>query len=158
MWSDREIDDFSTFGRAEKVSVFKGFRLFSKILRRAWWLSPERSALPSWATPRYLIFERPALSLLWLSFCLRCLGNLPISKSLPLLISRLLRHRRRSKTSPSRATPHFSRTRILYHAIEQMSRLFDIFIWFIVKLGVARLFYLMHNRFFRKRSIAGKRL
>ena len=36
MWSDRGIDDFSTFGRAEKVSVFKGFRLFSKILRRAW--------------------------------------------------------------------------------------------------------------------------
>ena len=46
MWSDRGIDDFSTFGRAEKVSVFKGFRLFSKILRRAWWLSPERCAIP----------------------------------------------------------------------------------------------------------------
>ena len=36
MWSDREIDDFSTFGRAEKVSVCGGFRHFSKILRRAW--------------------------------------------------------------------------------------------------------------------------
>ena len=47
MWSDRGIDDFSTFGRAEKVSVFKGFRLFSKSLRRAWWLSPERNALPT---------------------------------------------------------------------------------------------------------------
>ena len=122
-------------------------------------LRPERSALPSWATPRCIhFFERPALSLLWLSFCLRCLGNLPISKSLPLLISRLLRHWRRSKTSPSWATPHFSRTQILYHAIEQMSRLFDIFIWIIVKWGVARLFYLMHSRFFCERSIAGKRL
>ena len=47
MWSDRGIDDFSTFGRAEKVSVFKGFRLFSKNLRRAWWLSPETGALPT---------------------------------------------------------------------------------------------------------------
>ena len=55
MWSDRRFNDFSTFGRAEKVSVFKGFRLFSKNLRRARWLRPERSALPSWATPRYEI-------------------------------------------------------------------------------------------------------
>ena len=47
MWSDRGIDDFSTFGRAEKVSVFKGFRLFSKILRRERWLSPETGALPT---------------------------------------------------------------------------------------------------------------
>ena len=47
MWSDRRFNDFSTFGRAEKVSVFKGFRLFSKILRRERWLSPERSALPA---------------------------------------------------------------------------------------------------------------
>ena len=30
MWSDREIDDFSTFGRAEKVSVFKGVERFLK--------------------------------------------------------------------------------------------------------------------------------
>ena len=55
MWSDRRFDDFSTFGRAEKVSVFKGFRLFSKILRRERWWCPERSALPSWATPRCLL-------------------------------------------------------------------------------------------------------
>ena len=34
MWSDRRFADFSTFGRAEKVSVCGGFRLFSKILRR----------------------------------------------------------------------------------------------------------------------------
>ena len=47
MWSDRGIDDFSTFGRAEKVSVFKGFRLFSKILRRERWLRPETGALPT---------------------------------------------------------------------------------------------------------------
>ena len=47
MWSDRRFDDFSTFGRAEKVSVFKGFRLFSKNLCRARWLSPEPCALPA---------------------------------------------------------------------------------------------------------------
>ena len=52
MWSDRGIDDFSTFGRAEKVSVCGGFRLFSKNLRRERWLSPEPSALPNCATPR----------------------------------------------------------------------------------------------------------
>ena len=46
MWSDRRFNDFSTFGRAEKVSVFKGFRLFSKNLRRARWLSPETGAIP----------------------------------------------------------------------------------------------------------------
>jgi len=34
MWSDREIDDFSAFGRAEKVSVFKGFQRFWNLQRR----------------------------------------------------------------------------------------------------------------------------
>ena len=52
MWSDREIDDFSAFGRAEKVSVFKGFQRFWNLQRRERWLSPERRALPNWATPR----------------------------------------------------------------------------------------------------------
>ena len=46
MWSDRRFNDFSTFGRTEKVSVFKGFRIFSKFIRRERWLSPETGAIP----------------------------------------------------------------------------------------------------------------
>ena len=47
MWSDREIDDFSAFGRAEKVSVFKGFQRFWNLQRRERWLRPETGALPT---------------------------------------------------------------------------------------------------------------
>ena len=47
MWSDQRFNEFSAIGSAEKVSVFKGFRLYSKNIRRERWLSPEPCALPA---------------------------------------------------------------------------------------------------------------
>ena len=134
MWSDREIDDFSTFGRAEKVSVFKGFRLFSKILRRAWWLSPERSALPSWATPRLwncVLWGNSSSGICSRRYALFLLPLPPRAsqriaralRRLPLLSAPLIRPRRRSRTSPSWATPRLH-TSILYHLPPLLSSLF----------------------------------
>ena len=84
--------NFISFYTTEIVNVYKGSRRFEKSQNTSRRLRPERSALPSWATPRYLIFWAPRALPVVTKPLSSLLCNLPIGKSLPLLFVRFFRH------------------------------------------------------------------